>query len=91
MKSDERNGADPRTVGVAEKTRRSKRSAAASHVVPRLDQRADNEPKHAADLAQKAAALDADFLHHQYRIGLECFSAFSLCAFVFGHGDGKLP
>ena len=50
----------------------------------------DDEPKHAAHFAEKAAAFLPDAGHDDDRIGLDLAAGFQF-AILVGHVDGKLP
>ena len=59
--------------------------ATAPHVVHRFGKRANDEPEHAADFAQKIAQKRAQPLHDHDRIGLERVEGFAVLVFGLGH------
>ncbi len=87
----ERHRPDARAFGVPEKTRGAERSTPAPHVVHRFREGVYEEPKDAADPAQKTAPELADLLHDDDRIGLDRIVGFS-AVIAFRHDvTGKVP
>ena len=80
----------PGALGVPEKTRGPKGSAAALHILHRFGERVDDEPEHAPYFPQEIAARVTDSLHDEDRIGLNRLAGIATLAVLVSHGHGEV-